>query len=426
MAEPAETIIIGGGIAGLAAAYELGRRGQAVTLLEAGPDLGAETSRGPGGIFTPSMPEPWNGPGVAGHLWDGLTNPASAMRVRWQALPSLVGWGLRFLHHSSPSRHLASTVANFHLCHFSTATMKAWRDTHGLQFDSVDAGSLKLFRSRAAMAGPIATARLLAQHGLRFEVLDADETVAREPLLAHVRDEIAGAIFYPDDSRGDSHALCQALAGLARAEGVDIRTNAPVSRILRARGRVRGIEVAGTTLAADHVVVAAATAAPRLLAPLGLRLPVRPAKGYSVTIRIPGDNRIPAIPVIDDAMHAAIIPLGNRIRLAGTAEFAGEDRSIDPTRTDNLKSLLAGVYPDLAADLPRAEVEDWTGLRPMSADGRPFVGETRIPGLWLDTGHGHLGLTMAAGSAVLLADLMEGRTPPIDPAPYSAQRAPLK
>ena len=421
----AATIIIGGGIVGLASAFELSQRGRRVVLLEAGAELAAETSFGPGGIFTPSMPEPWNGPGVAAHLWEGLTNPASAMRLRWSALPTLVGWGLRFLYHSAPRRHRVSTLANFLLCNFSTRVMREWRDSQGLQFDSVDAGSLKLFRDSASMAVPIATARWLAEHGLRFEVLDAAQTVAREPLLESIRNDIAGAIYYPDDSRGDCRAFALGLARLASQRGVDIRTNAKATRLMVEGNKVVGVEADGAHIAARNVVLSVATAGPRLLAPLGLTLPVRPAKGYSVTISIPGDNRIPAIPVIDDALHAAVVPLGNRIRLAGTAEFAGEDRSIDPARTANLKALMAGVYPDLAADLDKATTTEWTGLRPMSADGRPFIGETRIPGLWLNTGHGHLGLTMAAGSAVLLADLMQRGIPAIDPTPYSAIRRPL-
>lgn len=415
-------IIIGAGLAGVASAYELTRRGVRVTLLEANADAGAATSYAPGGIFTPSMPEPWNSPGVGKHLVRSLFDPGAAMKLRIRAIPSLFFWGLKFLRHSTPAKHAYATEASFLLAHFSTQIAKQWRDDEGLRFDSEDGGTLKIFRSKADMAGPVKTADKLAPHGLNFHILNPEQTVEKEPLLATIRDQIAGAIFYPDDIRGDAHQFTKSLLARAIALGAEFRSRTQVDEILREEGRVTGVRIGDETLVADAVLVAAASFSRQLLRPLGIRLPVRPAKGYSVTLTPRDDNRVPLRPVVDDAMHAAVIPLGRRIRIAGTAEFTGENLRIDEARIDNLIRLFTELYPDLAESLKSMKVEKWTGLRPMSADGLPFIGPSRLDGLYLNTGHGHLGLTFAAGSAVLLADQILGQTPAIDPHPYDATR----
>lgn len=164
-------------------------------------------------------------------------------------------------------------------------------------------------------------------------------------------------------------------------------------------------------------------ASPGLTRRSGVSLPIKPAKGYSITYKVPAGTDGPRIAVVDDAMHAAVVPLGNRIRAVGTAEFVGESYSLDPARLDNLARLLARLYPEIASVLNPETAVPWTNLRPMSADGRPFVGESKVPGLWINAGHGHLGWRMAAGSARMLVDLMLTGTSAIDPAPYSIGRA---
>ena len=414
--------IVGGGLIGLASAYELASRGRRVTVIEAADAVGTQTSRAPGGIMTPSMSDPWNSPGVGAHLFDSLVNPRSAMRIRPLALPGLIAWGLRFLRNSLPERHEFATVENFRLCHASTELLREWQAANGWSFDYAQVGSIKLFRSAEAMAGPLRLARMLEPLGLRFDVLDADATIAKEPLLEPIRPHIAGALFFPNDTSGDAYMLSQEMRRSCAALGVEFRLGETVRSILRDNGRAAGVVCESGTIAADCVIVASGNGSNALLAPFGIKLPIAPAKGYSLTLTPDGNGPTPGIPVVDDAMHSAVIPLGRSVRIAGTAEFAGVNHKIEKVRIDNLLSLLGATYPELAPDLEGAERFEWTGLRPMSADGRPFVGPTAVPGLYANSGHGHLGLTMAAGSAQMLADLMDGKTPALDPAPFDPRR----
>jgi D-amino-acid dehydrogenase len=191
-----------------------------------------------------------------------------------------------------------------------------------------------------------------------------------------------------------------------------------VSEIVQSNGRITGLRVGDELIAADRIVLAAGPYSRQLLRSLGISLPVQPAKGYSVTIDVSGIAGTPRIPVLDDSMHAGVTPLDHRLRLVGTAEFTGFRKQIDQVRVDNLFDLLHALFPSIDARVDRSKAQPWAGLRPMSADGKPIIGGTPVAGLFLNTGHGHLGWSMAMGSAELLADLMQGRAPAIDPAPY--------
>lgn len=403
-------IIIGGGLIGVSTLYELVSRGHQATLFEAEEDLGLGASFANGGMLTPSMPDPWNGPGVAAHLMASLFDPKSSMKLHLSQVPALAGWGLRFLAASGRTRHQATTLANYRLCAKSVERTRALTAQLALQFDQSDAGTLKIFESAQAMAGPLELAqRLSEQAGLRFERLDAAGAVAAEPQLAAIGERIAGALHFPDDGVGDARKFVLALADKARELGGAIRLGARVDKLLTRNGRIEGVASGGE----DHrgeVVLCSGVWSPELARQAGLPMPVKPAKGYSVSVSAGGlGNRMPRIPVIDDAMHAAVVPIGDRLRFVGTAEFAGFNRRIDQPRVDNLIALFERVYPDLAGDLDMSQAKPWAGLRPMSAEGRPIIQKSPREGLWLNCGHGHLGWTMASGSAELLADLIDGK-----------------
>jgi D-amino-acid dehydrogenase len=295
------------------------------------------------------------------------------------------------------------------------------RDRYALSYDASSRGTLKLFRSEAGLKACLPVTELLAGEGMQYQLLDRTGTLKVEPQLEPIGGQITGAIFYPGDESGDARLYCQALArGFERAGG-EIRLNTPAERILASGGKVEGVQTPGGVIRAPAVVVAAAVASDGLTRSLGVRLPIRPAKGYSLTVELE-DGPMPSLPVVDDALHAGISRLGNRMRIAGTAEFAGENLSLDPERVENLFSLFGAVYPELHKRLRMETARPWAGLRPMTADGLPFIGAARVPGLWVNAGHGHLGFTMAAGAARLLADQMESRRPEIDPAPYAVMR----
>ena len=280
---------------------------------------------------------------------------------------------------------------------------------------------MKIFRDARAMQGPLKLAEMLAPLGLEYAVLDADGAVAAEPALADVRREIACALRFPADEVGDAFQFCEALTARFEQGGGIVRRSTRVLGITVAAGRVAGLELADGPLRAARVVIAAGNGAAGLLRGPGVRLPIRPAKGYTLTFdAAPAGS--PRLAVVDDALHAAVVPVGTRLRIAGTAEFAGNDLTIRRERIENLAKLLQAMYPGVAARLDPAAGRPWTALRPMSADGVPFVGATRIPGLYVNAGHGHLGWTLAVGSSRLVADALDGRAPDLDPAPYAATR----
>lgn len=414
--------IIGAGLAGITTAYELARRGKEVTVYEMREGIARETSFANGSMLTSAMSDPWNAPGIHRHLAASLFDPRSPMKLRLRAVPSLFIWGLRFLRNSTPARHKAATTASYRLGCYSVERTRELRELLNLQYDAASRGSMKLFRDPQAMESSLAAARLLAPIGLRFELLDRDGAVASEPELASIRAQIAGAVRFPDDESGDALKFCEALGQCIAQQGGRVLTRAPVATIAIERGKAVGVMVADDLHRTDVVVVAAGNATPRLLRPLGLSLPIKPVKGYTVTFDISHLQHRPQIPIIDDASHAAVVPLGTRLRMAGTAEFAGMDTTLSPERIDILLGLLAGIYPQIAAQIDHARGQAWTALRPMSADGLPFIGPTRVPGLLVNAGHGHLGWTLAVGSAHLLADLIAGHRLAIDPAPFSAMR----
>ncbi|MEZ6011611.1 MAG: FAD-dependent oxidoreductase [Hyphomonas sp.] len=421
--DPRPVIVIGGGLIGVATLYELTSRGLPCLLLETRDGVAEETSFANGGMQTPSMPDPWNSPGVGHHLLESLFDPRSSMKLRWTAIPGLTLWGLQFLRNSVPSRHEATTVANYHLAAYSTRLTDEWRARAGLSYDYNNAGTLKVFETDASMDAASMLAERLSRHGLRYEILDKAGVISAEPQLAAIRERIVGGLKFPDDRTGDARQFTQSLAARATASGGVIRTGTQVLRILSEGGRAIAVETNAGIIPARAVVLATGTTAPVLAGSHGIRLPIAPAKGYSYTVDAsPLGGEMIRIPVIDDVMHAAVVPIGSRLRFVGTAEFAGQNKQIDPVRVDNLKSLFHRLFPHLVERIDLSGGSAWAGLRPMSADGRPIIGASPLPGLWLNCGHGHLGWTKAAGSAKLLADLMQDRATDIDPAPYAYDR----
>ena len=417
-----KVIVVGSGLLGICSAYWLRELGAEVTVVDRAAGPGRETSFANGALVTPSMSDPWNAPGVLWRLLGWLGREDSPMLVRPRALPALAGWGWRFLRESSERRFHANTLANLSLATYSLATLRELRSRAAIDYDQGTLGTLKLTRNPRAFDAARAMAAWMGSHGVSWRELDRSETIALEPSLKPIGDELTGSIHFPDDEHGDALRFCEAQAALAEARGVEFRYSTSVDALEYDGRRVRGVRASSESFAADAVVVAAGSFSPQLLRGLGLRLPVAPVKGYSITVPMPARVAAPAIPILDDELHAVAAPLGDKLRIAGTAEFAGHDLSVPSSRIENLMRLLSRTFPLIARAVDRDSIVPWSGLRPMSADGVPIVSRTPIENLFLNTGHGHLGWTMAAGSGRALADLMMGRTPAIDLKPYALDR----
>jgi len=419
-------IVVGAGLIGAASAYHLVRRGHEVTLLERReqPALGA--SHANGGMLTPSMADPWNAPGVWRELLRSIGKADSPMLLRARAIPGLWRWGLQFLAHSTHARFGANTGKNLRLAAYSVQGMQALRDSEQLDYDAGTRGTLKLYRDAAAFEAGLAKSQAHAAGLIEVCPLDARGVLTLEPGLAGIAEQIAGGLHFPRDESGDASRFTTQLCAAAVRQGARLLCGTPILGLENDRRGVRGVHTADGMLPADAVVIAAGVDAPRLLRGVGVRLPVVPVKGYSITCapREPAGSGAPPLrlPIVDDALHAALTPLGARLRIAGTAEFAGFDAQVSPARLANLQQLLRQILPAHADRLLAGEVDNWVGMRPMCADGVPCIGGAGPAGLFVNAGHGHLGWTMADGSARLLADLVEGRAAQLDAADYDLRR----
>ena len=386
-----------------------------------GPSL--ETSYGNAALQHPSLVDPWNSPGVAWDLMRWLGRDDAPMLLHLAQVPKLTGWGLRFLMNSRPARFHANTLKNLRLALLARREMASLREETRVAYQCRKTGTLAVARTAAALSASQAHAAFIAPHGISFRMLSPDQTVAIEPALAPIAAAIKGAVFYPEDERGDSHAFSVELANWLTARGVTFLYETEVTALRAEKNRVRAVDTLAGPIEADAFVLAAASLSPALAAPLRVRIPVKPVKGYSATIEAKGNPHLPKVPVSDSGLHAAVVPIGDdRLRVAGTAEFAGFDAALRKPRVDNLLRLLKRIYPKFVESVDVSHFEAWTGFRPVSPDGVPIVGATRVANLFVNTGHGHIGWTTAAGTARLLADVMMDRAPALAAGEYALKR----
>ena len=419
-----QTIIIGAGVTGVATAYYMQQYGAGVTVLERAEGAGLETSFGNGGGLTAGIVEPWNAPGIHKVLLHSLGRKDAPILLRAMAIPGMMSWGVRFLRESRQDAFIENTRRNSVLAKYSLALMEQIREETGIEYRLSDTGTLLVFRDRDSLDNHVEHARFLGEEcAVNYRALDTRELTALEPSLQPVQERLSGGIHFPDDEGGDCHIFCRELAGILARRNVRFRYGANVMKIIQ-QGALFGVELEeGEILKADTVIVAAGAYSPKIVRPLGIRVPIYPVKGYSLTIPMEGWANRPQHLVGDMGVHAVANPLGGEVlRVAGTAEFTGYDRSIPAERVDNLVRLVEAIFPEFAGIMDRDALNPWAGLRPMTSDGVPILGKTPIEGLYLNSGHGHLGWTMAAASGRVLADTIMGHTPELDMSPYSIGR----
>jgi D-amino-acid dehydrogenase len=413
-------LVIGGGLLGVTSAWYLQERGFAVTVLERREGTALETSYANGGLITPSQSDPWNAPGTPLQLLKWLGRDDSPLLLRPSALPGMWRWGLQFLLSSRMKRWWPATEANLRLGLYSAAALRELRAQLKLDYQHLSRGTLKVFRNHEFLEESATLARSLAPIGLNHRLLSPEEAVQLEPLLGAMSGELAGAIHYPDDESGDAHSFTRELESHARKAGVQFRFGTWITGIVPGPGNITGLKTAKEMLQADVYILAAASFSPALVAPLGVRLPVYPVKGYSVTL--PAAGVALGLPLVDFEQKIVVTPLGDRLRVAGTAEFAGFHSEPNPGRSGNIVKQAMRLLPQLAGRVKPEDIQHWNGLRPMTADGPPLVSRTRYRNLFVNTGHGPLGWTMAAGSSRALADLIAGREPGLPLEAYSVER----
>ena len=416
-----KVLILGSGVIGVSCAYQLAMAGHEVTVVDRQPAAGLETSYANAGEVSPGYSAPWAGPGVPLKAIKWLLMQHRPLVIRPTFDLNFVRWGLAMLRNCTAVRYELNKGRMVRLAEYSRDCLIALREHTGIAYDQRMQGTLQLFRTQVQLDGTAADIAILQRYGVGFELLDRDGCIRHEPALASVRDKFVGGLLLPGDETGDCFKFTQNLAVLAAQRGVQFRYGTRIQRLKLAGRQIDGVVTDAGVLKADAYLVALGSYSPLLLKGAGIRIPVYPVKGYSITLPITDASGAPESTVMDETHKVAVTRLGERIRVGGTAELAGYTLKLHEARRATLEHVVADLFPR-GGDVSRAEF--WCGLRPMTPDGTPVLGATRLPNLYLATGHGTLGWTMAAGTGRVIADVIGGRAPGIDMSGLTIDRYP--
>jgi D-amino-acid dehydrogenase len=404
-------IVLGSGVIGVTSAYYLANQGHQVTVLDRQPGPALETSHANAGQVSPGYSAPWAAPGIPLKALKWLFTKHAPLVVRPRLDPAMWAWMTQMLRNCTATRYAVNKSRMVRLANYSRECLQELRDEAGIQYDARQRGTLQLFRSQKQLAAAQGDIAVLEQYGVPYELLDAEGCVAAEPGLAEAEHKLVGGLRLPLDETGDCHLFTTRLAERATEMGVTFHYGTSIEALEGDSTGITGVRTATGVFEADRYVVALGSYSTALLRPLGLHLPVYPVKGYSITVPITRPERAPVSTIMDETYKVAVTRLGDRIRVGGTAELAGFDLALRESRREVAELVVNDLFQGAGSV---ADAEFWTGLRPMTPDGTPLVGTTKVPNLFLNTGHGTLGWTMSCGSARLLADLVSERTPEID------------
>ncbi len=406
-----KVLVLGGGVIGVASAYYLARAGHEVELVDrqSGPAL--ETSFGNAGEISPGYSAPWAGPGVPIKAIKWMLMQHSPLVIWPMFDPAMWRWGAMMLANCTEKAYALNKSRMVPIAEYSRDCMKALRAETGIAYDERAQGTLQLFRTQKQLDSIGGDVAVLKQYGVPFEVLDRAGFCQVEPALKLTQEKFVGALRLPGDETGDCFKFSNRLAEMAAALGVQFRWNTRIQSLQVGGGAITGVFTDAGLLKADRVVLALGSHSPQLLEPVGVRIPVYPVKGYSITVPITDAQYAPESTIMDETHKVAVTRLGDRIRVGGTAELAGFSLNLREARRGTLNHVVTDLFPR-GGDVSKATF--WCGLRPMTPDGTPIVGACPVKNLLLATGHGTLGWTMAAGTGRVIADLVSGKQPDID------------
>jgi D-amino-acid dehydrogenase len=411
--------VLGSGVIGVTSAWYLAAAGHEVTVIDRQPGPGLETSFANAGEISPGYASPWAAPGIPlkALRWLFMKHAPLILHFRFD-LPML-RWTTAMLGNCTKRAYALNKSRMVRLAEYSRDCLIDLRRSTGIAYDERSRGTLQLFREQRQLDGIDKDIAVLRADGVPFEVLDTAGCIAAEPGLASSEVRFAGGLRLPNDETGDCFKFTNALADMAKARGVTFLHGRSIRRLAVVSDRITHIETDNGDVPADAYLVALGSHSPRVLAPLGIELPVYPVKGYSITVPIVDEHRSPISTIMDESYKVAITRLGERIRVGGMAELSGYSDELPAARRSTLEYSVGSLFPG-AGDLSRASF--WSGLRPMTPDGTPVIGTTRFSNLFLNTGHGTLGWTMACGSAKVITDLMSGKTADIETADLAISR----
>ncbi|MCM2403249.1 D-amino acid dehydrogenase [Rhizobium sp. S153] len=405
-----KVIVLGAGVVGVTSAYQLAKAGHEVVVVDRQPGPALETSFGNAGEVSFGYCSPWAAPGIPLKAMKWLFMEHAPLILRPKLDMAMLSWMFKMLANCTTDRYALNKSRMLRLADYSRTSLAAVREETGLAYDERMQGTLQLFRTQDQLDASAKDVKALAADGIPYEVLDPEGCIRVEPALRHVREKIVGGLLTPKDETGDCFKFTNALAEKAAALGVRFQYGTTIKGFDIEGGRVRGIVTDGAPVRGDAVVVALGSFSPLLLKQVGISLPVYPVKGYSLTIPITDASRAPESTVMDETYKIAITRLGDRIRVGGMAEISGYTNDLGLARRRTLEHSVTDLFP--GGDVSQALF--WSGLRPMTPDGTPVIGPTKVQGLFLNTGHGTLGWTMSCGSARVISDIVSGRKAEID------------
>ncbi len=406
--------VLGAGVVGTSTAYYLAEDGHDVVVLDRQKNAGLETSFANGGQISACHAKPWAGPHTPwqAFLWTFQAD-APLLFKPWRLDPALWSWGMKFLRNCTSARQRINMDRTLRVALYSRKMLGALRQRTNIQYDQQINGILHIYRTAPEFEEGRHTAAQLASLGLPQDILTPEECVKIEPTLVHAarNGEIAGGLMSGEDESGDARLFTDELAKLATARGATFRYGASILKLEHSGNKITRIITDQGDETPDAVVLSLGSYSPQLVRPLGLKLPIYPAKGYSITADIENPDEAPTVSVTDETRFMVFTRLGDRLRVAGTAELAGWDTDLDPVRVAPLVENVRSLFPKASS---YKNLNAWCGLRPATPDSVPILGATPFENLFLNTGHGTLGWTMACGSGRAIADLISGRTPEID------------
>lgn len=406
-------LVLGSGVIGVTSAWYLARAGHEVTVVdrEGGPALG--TSFANAGQISPGYASPWAAPGVPLKAIKWMFQEHAPLTIKPDGSLFQLQWMWQMLQNCTADRYAVNKERMVRLAEYSRDCIRALRAETGIAYEGRQQGTLQVFRTDAQMEAAARDIAVLQEAGVPYQLLSRDELGASEPALGRAGQKLAGGLRLPNDETGDCQLFTERLAAMAASIGVQFQYNRSIDGLLTQGDAVTGAIVGGEPMLADAVVVALGSWSTPFVKPVlpGLsNLPVYPLKGFSITVPLLDADKSPVSTVLDETYKVAITRFDDRIRVGGMAQIVGYDRSLDPNKRRTLEHVVTDLFPG-AGDVSRATF--WTGLRPMTPDSTPVVGPAGIRGLWLNTGHGTLGWTMACGSGQLLSDLVSGTRPAI-------------
>jgi D-amino-acid dehydrogenase len=417
-----QVVVLGGGVIGVCTAFYLAKEGADVVVLEGGADVAMGTSYANAGQISPGYSTPWAAPGMSLKALKWMFQKHAPLSVGWDGSLFQLRWMLKWFLNCNEASYLRNKERMMRISEYSRDCLQELRAVTGISYEHRCAGTLQLFRKQAQVEAAQKDIRVLNECGVPFELLDRDGVIRTEPGLDGAGPLIAGGLRLPKDETGDCHLFTQELSRMARTLGVRFHFGMRVEKLLNAGDKIAGVqyEMGGKrgVLSADAYVMAMGVDSRQALLDLGVDVPVYPVKGYSLTIPVLDASRSPISTVLDETYKIAITRFDRRIRVGGMAELKGVDRTLHNQRRNTLEMVVKQLFP--GGDLSTAEF--WTGLRPMTPDGPPIVGETFFQNLYLNIGHGTLGWTMATGSGRYVTDLLMGKKPQIRPEGLSLRR----